>query len=156
VKLYLPRARSDHQVDAPTAPAAWSTPPSTSGLLVLVVEDDMLVRTATAEALRDLGHEVLEAGGVEEALGLMDRHSAIRLVLTDVVMPGASGRVLADAVRQRRRGLPVVFMTGYTRNAIVHNGVVDADALLITKPFTAAQLAAKIQEALAWATARDP
>ena len=125
----------------------------TAGVPVLLVEDDALVRASAAEALRDLGHDVVEAGGVEEALGLLDRHPEIGLVLTDVVMPEATGRVLADAVAQRRPALPVVFMTGYTRNAIVHNGVVDAGAFLISKPFTAAQLAAKIQEALAAAPA---
>ena len=98
---------------------------------------------------------MIAAESVAAALAALDAAPEIELVLTDVVMPGATGRVLADEARRRRPGLPVVFMTGYTRNAIVHNGVLDPGALLLNKPFTLAQLAAKLKEALAAADRKD-
>ncbi len=146
VKLYLPRA----QGDAPHAPAptAMIDRTESAGGLVLVVEDDAAVRAFACDALRDLGHQVIEADNVANALGRLDATPEVMLILTDVVMPGGTGRVLADEARKRRPDVPVIFMTGYTRNAIVHNGVLDAGAMLLSKPFTLAQLAAKVKEAL--------
>ncbi len=111
------------------------------------------MRAFVCDGVRDLGHRVIEAESVQTALAALDAAPEIELILTDVVMPGATGRALADEARKRRPRLPVVFMTGYTRNAIVHNGVLDAGSLLLNKPFTLAQLSAKLKEAL---TARLP
>ncbi|HEY3815199.1 MAG TPA: CHASE3 domain-containing protein [Caulobacteraceae bacterium] len=147
VKLYLPRADGD-RVAAP--PGAHVPDPLEAGqAVVLVVEDDAHVRAFVCDGVRDLGHRVIEAESVKTALAALDVAPEIELILTDVVMPGATGRVLADEARKKRPGLPVVFMTGYTRNAIVHNGVLDAGALLLNKPFTLKQLSAKLREALA-------
>ncbi|HWE45877.1 MAG TPA: CHASE3 domain-containing protein [Caulobacteraceae bacterium] len=146
VKLYLPRAASDRATAAMTA----HTPDQAEAgqAVVLVVEDDASVRAFVCDGVRDLGHRVIEAQSVETALAALDAAPEIELILTDVVMPGATGRVLADEARKRRPDLPVVYMTGYTRNAIVHNGVLDPGALLLNKPFTLKQLASKLKEAL--------
>ena len=76
------------------------------------------------------------------------RHPEIALLFTDVVMPDVNGRKLADEVLKRRPDLKVLFTTGYTRNAVVHNGVLDAGVELIGKPFTVEELAAKVREVL--------
>ena len=123
-------------------------PTGTVDELVLVVEDEALVRRYTVDALRELGYTVRHASCGEEALKLMEQTSAVTLLFTDVVMPGMSGRQLADAARATQPGLKVLYTTGYTQNAIVHNGVLDQDAELISKPFTVDQLARKIRKVL--------
>ena len=100
------------------------------------------------ETLRGLGYDVIEAAGAEEALALMDRHQSISLLLTDVVMPGQNGRKLADAARQRQASLKVLYMTGYSRNAIVHQGRLDPGVELLQKPLTSEQLAATVRKVL--------
>jgi CheY-like chemotaxis protein len=116
---------------------------------VLVVEDDEGVRRFTTEALRDLGYRVLEADGGAAALRLLDAHGAgVDLLFTDVVMPDTNGRRLADEALRRRPGLKVLFTTGYSRNAIIHNGVLDAGVHLIGKPFTVEDLASKLRAVL--------
>ena len=90
----------------------------------------------------------LEASGGEAALKLIDHHPEIALVFADVVMPGMNGRKLADEVRRRRPALKVLFTTGYTRNAVVHNGVLDAGVELLGKPFTLDELAARVRAVL--------
>jgi len=106
------------------------------------------VRAYVVETLRGLGYDVLEAAGAEEALALMDRHQSISLLLTDVVMPGQNGRKLADAARQRQASLKVLYMTGYSRNAIVHQGRLDPGVELLQKPLTSEQLAATVRKVL--------
>jgi len=86
--------------------------------------------------------------GAEVALALMDRHQSISLLLTDVVMPGQNGRRLADAARQRQASLKVLYMTGYSRNAIVHQGRLDPGVELLQKPLTSEQLAATVRKVL--------
>jgi len=144
VKLYLPRAPG-----APTADAlAGREPPRrpTSSRPVLVVEDDPAVRDFACAALSEIGHEVYAAEDAAVGLELLDQHPDIGLVLTDVVMPDTDGRALAEAARRKRPDLPIVFMTGYARDALGEQPLA-ADALLIAKPFTTAQLAAKLEEA---------
>jgi CheY-like chemotaxis protein len=118
------------------------------GECILVVEDDADVRAYVAETLRGLGYDVLEAGGAEEALALMDRQRSVSLLLTDVVMPGQNGRKLADAARARQASLKVLYMTGYSRNAIVHQGRLDPGVELLQKPLTSEQLAATVRKVL--------
>jgi CheY-like chemotaxis protein len=91
---------------------------------------------------------VLEADGAAEALRLLDRNPDIALLFTDIVMPDVNGRELADEAQRRCPQLKVLFTTGYTRNAVVHNGVVDAHVHLIGKPFTIDQLAHKLRAVL--------
>ena len=144
VKIYLPRYYGSSE-DAP--PITRFTPAfSGSGTTVLVVEDEESVRHVSVDALTELGYTVLEANGAAMALRLLDQHPEISLMFTDVVMPEVNGRMLADEARRRRPDLKVLFTTGYTRNAIVHNGVLDPGVHLIGKPFNLEQLARKLAE----------
>jgi CheY-like chemotaxis protein len=110
------------------------------------------VRAYVVETLRGLGYDVLEAAGGEEALALMDRYNTVSLLLTDVVMPGQNGRKLAEAARARQASLKVLYMTGYSRNAIVHQGRLDPGVELLQKPLTSEQLAATVRKVLDAAT----
>jgi signal transduction histidine kinase/DNA-binding response OmpR family regulator len=116
---------------------------------VLVVEDEDGVRRFVCAALRDLGYEVLEAAGARQALDLLSAHPEVALLVTDVVMPDMNGRDLADRAMQLRPGISVLFMTGYAKNAIIRDGILDRQARMIAKPFTVAELAAKAREILA-------
>jgi signal transduction histidine kinase/ActR/RegA family two-component response regulator len=147
VKLYLPRSQAD--LAKPAAVATRSQAPGRRDLTVLVVEDEAGVRDFAVEALTELGYDVIAADGAKMALEQLDAHPEVTLMLTDVVMPETNGRVLAEQARKRRPALKVVFMTGYTRNAIVHNGVLDAGTHLVSKPFTVAQLGAELDATLA-------
>lgn len=91
---------------------------------------------------------MLEADGAAAALKLIDAHPEIDLLFTDVVMPDVNGRKLAEEALRRRPGLKVLFTTGYTRNAVVHNGVLDAGVHLLGKPYTLEDLALRVREAL--------
>jgi signal transduction histidine kinase/CheY-like chemotaxis protein len=145
VKLYLPRF-DGHEVDAPAEAPAGSE--RGRGETILIVEDDDGVREYAAEILRDLNYQILEARDSESALKLLDAEKPFDLLLTDVVLPGKNGRELADEVERRRPGLKVIFMTGYSRNAIVHHGRLDPGTELIPKPLTEAVLARRIRVVL--------
>ncbi|MBB3900920.1 CHASE3 domain-containing protein [Methylobacterium brachythecii] len=150
VKIYLPRLAGPAEAVAPKAAGrAASVPEGRPNEIILVVEDEPAVRRLTVEVLRDLNYTVIHAEGGAAALRLLDAHPEIALLFTDVVMPEMNGRQLVDAARQRRPELKVLYTTGYTRNAIVHNGVIDADVKLIGKPFTLEGLAHKVREAIA-------
>ena len=134
---------------SPVPPSPPSQAPAEGGHeLVLVVEDDELVRQHACSELRTLGYQVLAAEGGKAALALIDEHDNIDLLFTDVVMPGMSGRVLADAAREKRPGLRVLYTSGYTENAIVHHGRLDAGVKLLPKPYRRAELARAVRAAL--------
>ena len=145
IKMYLPRFTGQA---SPSAETRSEPRRGRSGECILVVEDDADVRAYVVETLRGLGYDVLEAAGGEEALALIDRHNTISLLLTDVVMPGQNGRKLAEAARQRQPSLKVLYMTGYSRNAIVHQGRLDPGVELLQKPLTSEQLAATVRKVL--------
>jgi PAS domain S-box-containing protein len=148
VKLYLPRLMSEEEATLELT-VADHAPRSQSGETILVVEDDRDVRTYSTGILRELGYTVLEAPMGAAGLQVLEQHPEIRLLFTDVGLPGGmNGRQLADAARQRRPDLLVLFTTGYARNAIVHDGRLDPGVALITKPFTYAALAAKLGDML--------
>jgi PAS domain S-box-containing protein len=147
VKLYMPRKLGAEQ-EAGEAEGAADALRSDGRELILVVEDEAAVRMMSVDALEELGYRVLEADGGEAALKLLDAHPDIALMFTDVVMPGMNGRKLADEAWRRRPDLKILFTTGYTRNAVVHNGVLDAGVHLIGKPFTLEELAARVREVL--------
>jgi signal transduction histidine kinase len=147
VKIYLPRYFGPAEAAA-TAETVADLPHGRPGELILVVEDEDQVRRMSVEALQELGYDVLEASGGAEALAHVRERTDIRLLFTDVVMPDINGRQLADEARQLRPELPVLYTTGYTRNAVVHNGVVDSDVFFIPKPFTVEQLARKLRAVL--------
>jgi signal transduction histidine kinase len=147
VRIYLPRyAGQEAPRSAESEPSP--TPTSDGNVTVLVVEDEEGVRTHAVSALRELGYMVLEADNASKALEVVDCHPEIRLLFTDVVMPDMNGRRLSEEVTHRRPGMKVLFTTGYTRDAIVHNGTVDHDVSLITKPFTLDELGRKVAEVL--------
>jgi CheY-like chemotaxis protein len=148
VKIYLPRYTGDDEQADDVKPSRGA-----QGAIgvesILVVEDDEALRAYTTEILNELGYRVLEAPSGAGALAVLDRESDIDLLFTDIVMPGGlNGRQLADEALRRRPGLKVLFTTGYTRNAIVHHGRLDPGVQLISKPFSFAELGAKIRTLL--------
>jgi signal transduction histidine kinase/FixJ family two-component response regulator len=147
VKLYLPRLYAEEAVEAeqPAAPIVRGR----AGETILIVEDDDDVRAHTVGILRELGYSVLEAPNGRTALGILEQHPEIRLLFSDVGLPGGmNGRQLAEAARRQRPDLKVLFTTGYARNAIVHDGRLDPGVQLITKPFAYAALAARLRDML--------
>ena len=147
VKIYFPRLI----IDAATQPEDDSIErvPGEHGETILVVEDDEDVRTYLVEPLRELDYRVLRARDFVAALEfLQQRDTRIDLLLTDVVLPGMNGRELSRKAQSLRPGLKVLFMTGYSRNAVVHQGRLDADVELIQKPITQDQLSARIRTLL--------
>jgi CheY-like chemotaxis protein len=124
------------------------TIPAGHGQIVLVVEDDDEVRRLTLSILKELGYSVLAASNAPEALAILNQNRDVALLMTDVVMPGMNGRKLADEALRLKPGLRVLFATGYTRNAMVHNGSFDGDVELIMKPYTFEALAEKVAKVL--------
>ena len=146
VKLYLPRS------DAPAVQKEVETRRHSSprrGQAILVVEDEAGVRDFAVQALQDLGFEVFPAASGDEGLAVLEAHPDIALVLSDVIMPGMNGRQFVEQAMKLRPDLKVVYMTGYTQNAIVHNGMVDPGTRLVTKPFSVSRLEEELNAALA-------
>jgi PAS domain S-box-containing protein len=126
-----------------------SVPREADGETVLLVEDEEIVREPTRRMLERNGYRVLAAANAEEALVLLHGHpGAIHLLLTDVVMPGRSGRDLSADVLEDRPETKVLFMSGYSQNVIAHQGVIEAGVYLIEKPFAADDLLRKVRDAL--------
>jgi signal transduction histidine kinase len=148
IKIYLPRSRSDASEAKPVVADALPLPPA-AGVIILVVEDDEHVRNVTVAMLRELGYVVVHAARPSEALEKVKTLPRIDLLFTDVMMPEMNGRHLADEALQIRPDLKVVFATGYTQNAIVHNGILDPGTDLLVKPYTIETVAKKIAQALA-------
>jgi CheY-like chemotaxis protein len=116
---------------------------------ILVVEDGADVRSYLVETLRDLNYRVRGASDGSQALALFDTDPLrVDLLLTDIVMPGMNGRQLADELRRRQPELKVLFMTGYSRDAVVHQGRLDSGVSLLQKPLNQSTLAAKIRDSL--------
>jgi CheY-like chemotaxis protein len=114
-----------------------------------VVEDDALVRGYVIAQLGGLGYRTLVASDGAAALALVDQGAEFDLLFTDVIMPGGmNGRQLADAVVARRPGMKVLYTSGYTDDAIVHEGHLDPGLALLRKPYRKADLAQKIREVL--------
>ena len=144
VKLYLPRwTGADAAVAQPATLAPL--PRARAGETILVVEDESAVRLVTVEALRELGYLVVHAGDGAEALTQLGSEQRFDLLFTDIVMPNMTGRELADRAKAQRPDLPVLYTTGYTRNAVVHNGMLDADVAFLPKPFSIEALAVKVR-----------
>jgi len=145
IKMYFPkhiqRGVEDEKFDELPAEGGRET--------ILVVEDDTDVQTYLIEALRDLNYQVIPAGNAQAALHiLVDDRRHVDLLLTDVIMPGLNGRELGRRAQALRPGLPVLYMTGYSRNAVVHQGRLDEGVDLLQKPTTQAQLASRVREIL--------
>lgn len=146
VKIYLPRSYGEQD-----AVERRITPEQTAagaGEVVLVVEDEERVRAFSVDTLRELGYAVIEAQSAADALRIIDAGQPVALLFTDVVMPEMNGRQLADKALVLKPDLKVLYTTGYTRNAVVHNGVLDPGTNFLPKPFTIDQLAMKVRQAL--------
>ncbi|HEY2016934.1 MAG TPA: response regulator, partial [Bryobacteraceae bacterium] len=142
VKLYLPRSKAAAQWASPTL----VTPAQGSGETVLVVEDDDSVRAAVTDMLNELGYSVLRAETAENALAILENGATADVLFTDVVMPGAiNTRELARRAKQLLPGIQVLFTSGYTQNAIVHNGRLDEGVELLSKPYRKDELARKLR-----------
>ncbi|MGB8672852.1 MAG: PAS domain S-box protein [Candidatus Acidiferrales bacterium] len=148
-KIYLPRI--EDEVPAGVSPSRPEEKALARGTeTILLVEDEKGVRDLTREYLQMSGYSVLDAEDGHTALELAALHSGpIDLLMTDVVMPGISGRELSDRVAKIRPGIKVLFMSGYTDQAVVHHGILETNAVLLQKPFTLLALAAKLRELLA-------
>jgi PAS domain S-box-containing protein len=146
IKMYLPPGTG-----ASTVSAAVSATIIQSGHeTILVVEDDKLVRDFVLTQLQSLGYVTLEAANGVEALAIVEAGHAFDLLFTDVIMPGSmNGRQLANEIARRRPGSKVLFTSGYTENAIIHHGRLDAGVLLLAKPYRKSDMAGMIRTALA-------
>jgi PAS domain S-box-containing protein len=146
VKIYLPRS-SGLQETASEAEASANVRGGNE--TILVVEDDVLVRKYVITQIASLGYGTLQAANATEALKLVESGVPIDLLFTDVIMPGGmNGRQLVEAATQLRPTLRVLFTSGYTENAIVHHGRLDAGVLLLAKPYRKPELARMIRVAL--------
>jgi signal transduction histidine kinase/DNA-binding response OmpR family regulator len=148
-KIYLPHVTTEEArlVEQPVATA--TTPTETPRETILVVEDELNLRRLTRQFLDNQGYTVLEAADGAAAVQICVAHQGtIHLLLTDVIMPGMNGRELAQRVSEIRPNMKVLYMSGYTENAIGHNGTLDAGVKLLQKPFTLHALKATVREVL--------
>jgi signal transduction histidine kinase/ActR/RegA family two-component response regulator len=145
-KVYLPRTDAKADASPSQAPAAEARGGSET---ILLVEDDEQVRAVAVGILRRRGYTVLEAPGAGEALLVVEQYGArINLLVTDVVLPRMNGPQLAERVRASRPDIKVLFMSGYTDEAIIQHGILDSGVTFLQKPITPDSLARKVREAL--------
>ncbi|HXA95835.1 MAG TPA: PAS domain S-box protein [Candidatus Dormibacteraeota bacterium] len=146
-KIYLPRLLET--ASEPAGATAIAAAATGGDETVLLVEDEAEVRDLAREILEGGGYAVLQACDAQEAVLMAERHAGpIHLLLTDVIMPRQSGRALVERLRPLRPEMRILYMSGYTNEAIVRHGVLDPDTLFIQKPFTPAGLAQKVRAAL--------
>jgi CheY-like chemotaxis protein len=146
VRIYLPEATGLAQ------PAALTSAPAVEGghEIILVVEDDRLVRTFVVGLIESLGYATVTAVNAADAMIVIDGPQPIDLLFTDMIMPGSmNGRQLAEKAVQRRASLKVLFTSGYSNEVIIHHGHLDAGVLLLAKPYRKSDLAQMIRAALA-------
>lgn len=144
--VYFPATEPADSEETGAAPASKG---STGTETILIAEDDEGVRTFAAKALRARGYTVLEAGDGPSALAVAERHAgSIQLLITDLVMPGTGGRALAGRLSAARPDLKVILTSGYADEAIARHHAGDEGVALLRKPFTPAELADKVREAL--------
>jgi signal transduction histidine kinase/ActR/RegA family two-component response regulator len=145
VKLYLPKAEAEEHApgDSPRARA------TRGDARILLVEDDEQVRETAVALLEDLGYAVVSAADATVAMAIVESGAAIDLIFTDIVMPGELRSVeMVERARERLPGVAVLFTSGYTRNAVVHGGRLDAGVELLMKPYTRESLGAKVADVL--------
>jgi PAS domain S-box-containing protein len=144
-KIYLPQVTEAVGTDQPAPTVVSSVGTET----ILLAEDNAGLRKLATRLLEPAGYTVLGAATGEEALRLLERHEApVHLLLSDVVMPGMSGRQLAEQLAETHPGMKVLYMSGYTSDTIVQHGVFEAQVAFLNKPFTAAALLRKVREVL--------
>jgi CheY-like chemotaxis protein len=145
LRIYLPRS-----VAALTQMDVSADKPRVEGgsELILFVEDNELVRKFGQDMLKSLGYSVLSASDGRSALAMLQERTDIKLLFTDVVMPGMGGHELAKKAKQLHPGIKVLYTSGYTQDSMIHNGKLDADVTLLEKPYNKSTLAAKLREVL--------
>ena len=144
-KVYLPRAEEAASAAKPAADPGMSRGEET----ILIVEDEPAVRAVAERALKARGYALLTASNAEQAESLFSEHpERISLLLTDVVLPGINGRMLYDRLKSKKPDLKVLYMSGYTDNAIVHQGTLDTSVAFMQKPFTVEMAARKVRQVL--------
>jgi PAS domain S-box-containing protein len=149
VRVYLPLVEGEPVAEGPKRPAVPEQAPARGTETVLLVEDEEMVRRMTREVLEGAGYHVLEASSGFDALRVSSGHGGrLDLLLTDVVMPGMSGRELAERLAPVRPGMKVLYMSGHTDDAIFHHGVTQAGTGFLQKPFTPEALERRIRELL--------
>jgi CheY-like chemotaxis protein len=144
-KLYLPRHRGEAENHEEAVSLTSEAPVSEAGEVVLVIEDETVVRGLIVEELTELGYVVLEAVDGPKGLELLRSRRRIDLLVTDIGLPGLNGRQVADAARELRPTLKVLFMTGYAENAALASGFLEPGMEMITKPFAMEALALRIR-----------
>lgn len=145
VKMYLPRTRKPEEATGPVD----TLPVEQGSETILVVEDDEGVRVAVVDMLRELGYTVLKANNAEGAMAVLTSGAAVDLLFTDVVMPGPMrAPELARRAKELQPNIVVLYTSGYTQNAIVHNGRLDEGVFLLSKPYRKSELARKIRSLL--------
>lgn len=145
VKLYLPRFRGEDEPEEAATRLA-DAPHSDRGEVVLVVEDEAVVRGLIVEVLGELGYQAIEAGDGLKGFEILQSKRRIDLLVTDIGLPGLNGRQMADGARVIRPDLKVLFMTGYAENAALASGFLEPGMAMITKPFAMDVLAGRIRE----------
>jgi CheY-like chemotaxis protein len=142
--IYLPRTEAAEPIDSVSEAIALK-----GSEMVLVVEDEPDLRKLATSVLRSNGYYVLEAANAEEALAVCNTHSGeVKLMLTDVVMPGGNGRKLASLLSQRQSNLKILFMSGYSEHALLEKMLSESDTSFLQKPFTPVELLRKVREVL--------
>lgn len=144
-KVYIPRDQGSPSEDSAAAPPVLR---AAAKATIVVVEDCEGVRELARRFLQKRGHGVFVYAGPAEAINLLRQVGDVDLLITDVVMPGMGGRELADALKKDRPSLRVLFMSGYTANAIVHHGALDVGLDFIAKPFAIDAFGQKVEEIL--------
>jgi PAS domain S-box-containing protein len=145
-KIYLPRVEKPSHIMEETKKRDYTPHGSET---VIVVEDDESLRRMAVKSLESYGYTTLSAENGQEALSMCEKHKdQIHLMLTDVVMPGMSGKTLSDRLKALNPDINVLFMSGYTDNAIMHNEVLEKGIAFLQKPFTPDRLARKVREVL--------
>jgi signal transduction histidine kinase/ActR/RegA family two-component response regulator len=151
IKMYLPRLRDagpEKTIEAAKEETLPDMRKENAGKIILVVEDDARVREMTTASVRELGYTVIHADGAKSALEKLDAHPETTMLFTDIVMPDINGQQLATEALLRQPNIKVLYTSGFARGAIVHGGEMDAGRHFIAKPFTLAQVAAKISAVL--------
>lgn len=152
IKIYFPRLADDSDLPAWQPAEIEETQAQDAGDLgdtILLVEDDEEVNRFATEVLREEGYNVIATHDARSALRLLDANPGIKLLFTDIILPGGmNGRQLSDEALRRRPDLKVLYATGYTRDAIIHHGRIDADVELLNKPFTHDLLTRKVRQIL--------